>query len=361
MSVWNPDVEAWFKRDIATYGTQSALTEWRSPEYELDTNEVVEIRRIELIPPVNTATNLKRVFREIGLYIGDEKYPHIIYDQNMAPHEGHLNAGISLNLGIPYLWRPIIGRLPTPEEGTCPKVKRGDRFSVYAVPTESVGEDYAIAVRFARCRTLEKLREVLAVDAIPIGFRLNTDVYTRAAVPVGRVRPRPGVESGLDLWDELPGGLRQPKPQIFPWVTWSWNRKATTPNQWYEFTLRPENVYFGWQVLQWNLVDKMVAYLVDAIAVWPHANSRDARLWVSGRATNPEYLTRLLPEPNYFMPPSYTDTTIDEDLKRAGPRKLVKPFLFHGVLGGIQIRDNGTSIPADMIKVGVWGRKFILK
>jgi hypothetical protein len=48
-------------------------------------------------------------------------------------------------------------------------------------------------------------------------------------------------------------------------------------------------------------------------------------------------------------------------LKRAGPRILTKPFLFHGVKGGIKILDNGTSIPARSVEVAVWGVKFELK
>jgi len=48
-------------------------------------------------------------------------------------------------------------------------------------------------------------------------------------------------------------------------------------------------------------------------------------------------------------------------MKKAGPVKLLKPFLFHGVKGGIQIIDNGTSIPANGVEVMVWGTKFVLK
>jgi len=40
---------------------------------------------------------------------------------------------------------------------------------------------------------------------------------------------------------------------------------------------------------------------------------------------------------------------------------LIKPFLFHGVKGGIQILDNGTPIPADGVELHVYGVKFVLK
>jgi hypothetical protein len=113
--------------------------------------------------------------------------------------------------------------------------------------------------------------------------------------------------------------------------------------------------------LSWNLVNKEVAYLVSALGVIPHANSKALRLFVEGRVTNPEYPIRPLPEKLFFYPPMFYNTTVNANLKRAGARRLLKPFLFHGIKGGIQIVDNGTSIPADGIEVLVYGVKFILK
>jgi hypothetical protein len=57
----------------------------------------------------------------------------------------------------------------------------------------------------------------------------------------------------------------------------------------------------------------------------------------------------------------YYSTDSTAAMKKAGPVKLLKPFLFHGVKGGIQIIDNGTSIPKDGVEIMVWGTKFILK
>jgi hypothetical protein len=61
------------------------------------------------------------------------------------------------------------------------------------------------------------------------------------------------------------------------------------------------------------------------------------------------------------MPAAFYDTTLNSQLKSAGPTVLAKPKLFHNVKGGIRILDNGTSIPAYGVEVHVYGKKFILK
>ena len=345
MSVWDPVIELQFKHT----GSQAAGEEWISPAYELPPNEVLEVFRIEVIPPVDTTANRIKKLRYVTLVVGDKEYESIRINSIMMPHEGHMNAAVAIDRGVPYLWRPITGRLPLPEEGTCPKVRRGERIAVKTVADEAIAETYTVILKAARVREQSKLVEVLGTTSVTVSFALDADYYTKPPVAVS-----------LDTFDELPGGLRQSKPQIFPWVTYARNRQATTPNTWYDFDYDAYAAY-PWMDLSWNLVNKEVAYLVDAIGVIPHSNSKALRLFVEGRITNPEFTTRPLPEKNFFMPPQYYDTTVNANLKRAGPRFIKPPFLFHGVKGGIQIIDNGTPIPADGVEVLVYGRKFVLK
>jgi len=349
MSVWDPLVELQFKRDYAVEGTQAAGTEWIPEGISLPPKEVREIIRLELIPAVDATTGLIRKIRYITLLRNGGEFLPININHLMAPLDGHLNAAIAVDFGLPYLWRPITGRLPLPAEGTCPKYGPGDILGIKVIADEDITEDYMVILRFARVRTEAKLRKILGPAAIPISFKLDEDVYTK-----------PAIAPTLDNFTKLPGGGDQAVPKIFPWFVWATNKQATTANTWYEFTY-PKFVTYPWQVLFWNLVNKEAAYLVKALSVWPHDNSKAARLYVEGRITNPEYVTRPLPEKNWFMPPMYRDTAVNADLKRAGPRALPLPYIFHGVKGGIQIIHNGTSIPADGIMVAVWGTKFELK
>ena len=329
-------------------GAQAAGEEWISPAYELPPDEVLEVFRIELIPPVDATTKTVKKLRYVTLMVEGNEYESLRINSVMAPAEHPLNVSRALDLGIPYLHRPITGRTPSVLEGICPKVARGQRLAVKTVADEDIAEDYTIVLKAARVRGAEKLVEVVGTPVVSESFSLDRDVYYKS-VPVR-----------LDTWDELPGGLRQGKPQVFPWVTYARNRQATTPNTWYEFDYDAYAQY-PWMELTWNLVNKEAAYLVTHLGVIPHANSRAIRLFIEGRVTNPEFTTRPLPERNFFPPAMLYDLSVYETLKRAGPTPLAKPVLFHGVKGAVQVIDNGTSIPANGIEVHVYGIKFVLR
>ena len=343
MSVWDPVFELHFKHT----GAQAAGEEWISPAYVLPPDEVVEVFRIEVIPPVGTGGVIKKL-RYVTLMIEDKEYESLRINSVMCPLEHPSNAGVALDLGIPYLHRPIVGKVPTAIEGTCPKVARGQRLAVKTVADEAITEDYTVVLKCARVRGKDKLIEVVGTPVVDASFSLDTDIFYKT-VPVS-----------LETFDELPGGLRQSKPQVFPWFTYARNKQSTTPNMWYEFDY-DAYVAYPWMELTWNLVNKDSAYLVKALGVIPHSNSKALRLFVEGRVTNPEFITRPLPEPNFFYPAMFYSTTVNDALKRAGPKELPKPFLFHGVKGAIQIIDNGTSIPANGVEVMVYGVKFVLK
>jgi hypothetical protein len=342
--VYDPEIEIQFKHT----GSQAEGEEWISPSYTLPPDEVLEIFRIEVIPPVDTTTNLIKKLRYVTLYIEGNEYESLRINSIMAPLEHPSNVGIAVNLGVPYLHRPITGIIPTGIEGTCPKVARGQSLAVKTVADEAISQDYTIVLKAARVRGLSKLVEVVGTSVVDASFALDTDVFSKS-VPVT-----------LETFDELPGGLKQSKPQIFPWLTYARNKVATTPNVFYDF-IYPDFAQHPFMTLSFNLVNKEVAYLVSALGVIPHTNSKALRLFVESRLTNPEYPIRPLPEKLFFYPPMFYDTTVNANLKRVGARRLLKPFLFHGVKGGIQIVDNGTSIPANGIEVLVYGVKFILK
>jgi hypothetical protein len=344
MSVYDPEIELQFKHT----GSQGSGEEWLSSAYELPPDEVLEIYRLELIPPVNADTGIIRKLRYVTLMIEDKEYESLRISSIMAPLEHPLNVGAAINFGIPYLHRPLTGVTPTAIEGVCPKVARGQKLAIKTVADEALTESYAIVLKAARIRGASKLLEVVGTPTIDASFTLDTDTYHKT-VPVS-----------LESFDELPGGLRQSKPQIFPWFTYARNRQATTANTWYTFDYDTYAQY-PWMELTWNLVNKEAAYLVNYLGIIPHSNSKALRLYIEGRMTNPEFTTRPLPEKNYFPPAMYYDTAVNTNLKKSGPKKLLKPFLFNGVKGAIQVIDNGTSISADGVEVMVYGVEFVLR
>lgn len=347
MPVWDPEIEIVFKHT----GAQGNGVKWVSDTYyETAPDEVLEVYRIEVIPPVDAATGRIKKLKYVTLQIGGKEYEDLKINSVMMPVEKPDSPNVAIDIGVPYLWRPITGRLPTAAEATCPKVPRSTRLQVVTVAGEDISEDYSIVVKCARVKGAAKLLEVVGTATVDASFVLDTDSYTKSVT----VAP--------ETWDELPGGLNQAKPQIFPWVTYAVNNVATTANQWFAFDYETKTVAESWMDLSWNLYEKADAYLVKALGVIPHANSKSLRLNVVGREIVPEFTIRPLPERNWFPPALYYDTSLNNTLPgKLGPKFLAKPYLYHGVKGGIEIVDNGTPIPAGGIELHVYGVHFKLR
>lgn len=345
MGVFDPIVEL---KAVWSGVSLSAGEETTKDVYELSPNEVLEVFRIEIVPPVDTSTGTIKKFREVGLLINGEKYPYIHANSVMFPLEHPNNVAKAVDLGVPITWSKLLGKVPEPFETTTVKLKEGDTLGVYAIADESITQDFEVRLLASRVRGADELVKH-APASYTVGFSLDADVYSKPAIPVTP-----------ETFNELPGGVGQSKPAIYPWITYARNAQATTANQWYAFDY-PTYVSYEWQKLHWNLVNKTRAYLVKYLGVIPHDNSKALRLYVEGRETNPEFITRPLPEQNFFPPAMFYDTTVNAGLKHAGPKELFPHRLFHGVKGGIQILDNGTSIPANGVELHVYGVIFILK
>jgi hypothetical protein len=346
MGVWDPEIELTF----TFKGPAKAGAELISSAYELPPREVIEVYRIEVIPPVDEKGRIKKL-RYVTVRASGKEFDTIRINSVMAPAEIHQNLAVALNLGVPLLHVPITGRIPSAWENTTLKFKPGDAIDVKVVPDEDLAEGDVVIVRLraARVRDESVLLSVTGISTFSKTVTLDGDTYSAPPIPIS-----------LDTFDELPGGQRQSKPVIKPWVVWATNKVETTPNMPYEFVY-DRTADYDWMTLAWNLVNKDVAYLVYAVAVWPHANSKSIIFDVVGRETALEYPTRPLPEINWAMPPMYYDVKINAELRRVGPRILTKSFLFHGVKGGIKILDNGKSIPARSVELAVWGVKFELR
>ena len=347
--VWDP-VVIYKETNSAPSSTtpQTAGTQWVSTGFELGPNEVAEIFRIEFIPPVSSTGFIEAARLEI--LIDSKPVDGLNIYSTMIPADHPYNPSVAIDLGKAILHQPITGVFPSAIDNTTIKVKPRQRVQVRVTALDNIDAPYSVILKYARVRGENKLRAVAGGMSMFGSFLLDTDRYDKGVIPIS-----------IDTWDQLPGGIAQSKPLITPWFTYAINSKATTPNQWYEFSYSAGTVSDQFQTLSWNLVDKTEAYLVKAIGVHPHDNALALRLYVEGRITNPEFPIRPLPEYNYFIPALFRDTNINKALKFAGPRFLAKPFLFHNVKGGIQIRDNGTSIPANGIRIEVYGVKFVLR
>lgn len=318
--------------------------------FEAAPDEVFEVFRIEVKPPVNPDTGAIYKLKEIGLEINGEAYPYIHANAVMFPPERPTVAAQPIDLGTPVLWSRLLGTQPNAIDAAIPRLKEGDRLAVYAVAEDAIpsGVDFEVSVLGARARGAD----VIAKEAgrtFVADFQLDADRYTKGAIPIT-----------AETFNQLPGGLAQSVPKIFPWITYARNAEATTANKWYSFSYPDRTVTEEWMTLKFNLPLKPKAYAIFRLGVIPHANAKALRFFVEGRETQPEFPIYELPGQNFFPPAMFYDTAVNADLKWAGPRKLFPTVVFHGVKGGVEIVDNGTSIPANGIELHVYGKIFIL-
>ncbi|MEM1523680.1 MAG: hypothetical protein QXU69_11730 [Thermofilaceae archaeon] len=341
--VWDPEVVL-----AESFPALSGGAVWISEGYTVPVGEVIEIYSVEIVPPVDTASKVVNLGL-VEILINGEEYPSVKLNTLMSPYSGPQHPGKPIWLGKPILHKPITGELPPPHEATAIKAKEGDLVQVRVTALEPFSSSGKVILRFARCRGQSKLQAAAGAASYTVSLMLDTDMYSKGALPVT-----------ITDWDTLPGGMRQGKPQIFPWRTFAANKTATTPNRWYDFTY-PATVTNPWQTLSWNLVNKERAYYITHIGVESHANAKALRLYVEGRATNPEIPIPPYPDTQELLPAVFKSLDLEATVRWAGPTKLRMPFLAHGIRGGVQIVDTGTSIPADGVRIDVYGTYFVLK
>jgi len=343
MGVFDPVVE--FRADFSS-PSLSAGEEATMDVYELSPKEVLEIFRIEIVPPVS-GTTVKKL-REVGLLVNGEKYPYIHANSVMLPADHPNNPSKAVDLGIPILHSRMTGYRPSVLETTTVKLKEGDTLGVYAIADEAITEDFSIILTAARVKGEDVLVREAGVS-FDFSFSLDIDFYTKGSIPISP-----------DNFNELPGGFGQSKPSVYPWITYARNKVATTVNSWYDFDY-PNYVSREWQDLSFNLVNKNKAYILRYLGVLPNANSYKTRIRVEGRETNPEFETKDYPNDNFFLPALTYDTNINTGVKKLGPTKLLPERLIHGVKASIQHLDNGTSISANGVEVHAYGVICLLR
>lgn len=284
MGVFDPVIEL-----KATFSeTLAAGQETTKAVYECSPGEVLEVYKMMIEPPLNATRDVVLKLRDVGLMINGERYPYIHANSIMLPKEEPELGYKCVNLGIPLLHSRLSGYTPSPLECTTVKLKEGDKLQVYAVADEAMTNvSFTVTLIAARARGADVLTKEAGSVYDP-SFTLDTDVYSKAPVAISP-----------STFNELPGGVAQSKPAIYPWITYARNSVNTTPNVWYDFDY-PGFVSREWQDLSFNLVDKSRAYLVRYLSVLPASNSYRTRIYIEGRETNPEYDTT--PVENFFLP-----------------------------------------------------------
>lgn len=312
-------------------------------------DECGEIQRIEIIQP-STSGALRA-----ELVINDQEYKHIrsniTPDFNTLPPYKSDSYNVAQDFGIPLGLIPKVRRVPTAVEFLTPKVGPDQHFNVriYAgadgidstasPPTGPV----RVRVHFWKYKGDDTLRTLTGTATYDASFALVDlergilDRFTKS-VPLS-----------VDTFDELPGGLRQARPYVFLETTYATNKLATTPNKPYIFRKEEGTVDETWQNLWWNY-DEKEARIPLKIAVKPHANLKEVRFNFNAE-------DRLIlpadPEGNILILGNETSYQPTFEPPRV--------FTIYKVKAYYAIVDNGTSIPANGVKIAFESIYFNLR
>jgi len=356
----------------------------------LDNESVMEIEGIEILGPV-TQTYREKI-KAVRLIVDGQERSQITLNEQMAPAftGGAMNA-VNPDFRDFYQrdeYTPVVGNYVCTNLGkgmlaggsaanATPKVGPGQDLLVKVLIPRTTEGGAAISAGKMRVRlhtiqvrTEEKLLEILrhyghiqgGANVVDCGWTMG-DLENTDDMPIKTIVKQVGGAGGFGLadWTSLHGGNEVDLPYIERYITYAQNHAATTPNSWYDFTMEGQRVTSDFQELDWNLTNRD-AVKINHIGVMSHNHLEYLRTWVDGRPKHPE--VRVDPDTNQFPMPQSRFTTTPHF---QGPARLGKAYWIWNQHGSVQIKDNGTAIPAwttaptTGAMVAVWGHKFHLR
>lgn len=345
-------------------------------EYQLDNTSCMEVEGVEILGPY-TGTYREQL-GAVRLVVGGKYNSNIIFNELNAPaflgnapnvNNEFRDGNVCVNLGKAML-------AGGPADGACPKVGPGENLEVavtLAKTTDggsaSITTPMIVRLHVVEVKGEQKLAEVLThyghlvngqVDqSFEIGDIEN--VENNPIKAIAKQVPGPNETFMMADWSRLHGGNEADKPYIENYIGYSQNMAATTPNEWYEFAMTGNKVNQSWQELSWNL-DKKEAVKITHLGLLSHSNLETLRLFKTGRAKLPEYRCSPSINPLPIGQGLYTD-----DLMYNGPARLGRGFWVWNEKASVQIKDNGTAVPAWAAtptrgaKIQFWGKKITLR
>ncbi|MGQ9698294.1 MAG: hypothetical protein ACUVRO_09900 [Armatimonadota bacterium] len=339
--------------DFLHTGSQSEGTVWKptpqSGKAELESNQVGEVVFVEIFPPVTTG-GVAEALENIILVLDGKPYGDYINligtdTHNFCPPLTNAMNGQILAFGTPLV-NVVKGRgVSALLEGICPKFNKTVTIEARA-GAGGISADYRIRLWGYRYPAQELDRLIGKVGGMITLFddRTNRKLSLK----------KDTVQATWETWTQLPGGLDQAPPKIFPLVRYAKNAKATTPNTPYQFrhdtgdvATREEDLYFPFDIEEKVLV-------IKGLGVRAPAHLKETFLNIDGKDrprsripttqfNNPLHFGRAYPLLPNDVPLYYTIPKFDR-----------RYMIWHDK-GYVACQDDGTQITANQIVVALNG------
>lgn len=329
-----------------------------------------EIAGIEIFPGIHGGKF--EHYDYVKIFVGGQSYDDQFWNELVAPGlrpglpdplgAAGLRYGVMpINIGMPML----LGGRP---EDCAIKVPSGKAIEVeVGCPPASEGGvalDKAMTVRLwmVKVQGIQKLKDVLKLQSAATGLgyydgnvmncsfdlgdiEVSEKMPLRSRLtgnPIKNLIPETGTFDPLEHWDKLPGGMGQDKPKMHVYSVFAKQMAATTTNEWYQFVSHSSKVQDKLAELYWDFT-KRDALKITHLGFKNPASGTIKNLWLrrTGRELENQYEVQWAK--NSFPMPAFRDPL---SLSYYGPAKLAKPFLVWNEIGSIEIKDDGTSVPA---------------
>jgi hypothetical protein len=315
---------------------------------ELDSDEVAEIVKIEVIPPV-TGGGVVEELRDIKLYLDGKLHDYInvigtdTFNQNVPITNDFSNPPVFL--GTPMIdainqGNPLVNAI-------CPKFSDDVRVQATA-GAGGISANFRIRLWGYRY----ELDQLTRLFGSSLGGQLSV-VDRRRDRTLSLTKPT--VTINKENWTQLPGGLDQAVPKIFTFFRYAFNANPTTPNVPYQFRFDTGNVDSEDENLRFEYDRFDKALLVENLGVRAAANSLNTFIWIDGeRHPDSAYPTLLNNNRLHF---GRGNPLLPATLPLYYPTyKLDKPYFIWNDIGYIAHTDNGVSIPANNVAISLSGR-----
>lgn len=304
------------------------------------TDEGFQIDSIWVFPPFDGMGNLENL--RVQVLVDGASYDLINMHSSTAPPYLANSNWISLPLGNKLSNNPILN--------TCLKGSKQIQIKTYGGRGGVTGE-YEIKLYgdyFKGDKAVQK-RFGATFNPTPVsitdGRRINKSVSV--------YRPTPATIKNLA---NMSGGApKADYPRVLPYITYAWNRAATTINQPYSYSLDELHVLHDFEDLRWNYTDSDALWITH-LAAQEQLHSQE--LWI--QVADEEYPkgdpTNL---PHFDIGQFTNELPFSNFASTQPPRKY--NLLLTNEKADLRVRDDGTPLGANTQLVGVWGKKFELK
>lgn len=303
-------------------------------------DEGYQIDNVWIYPPFDALGNLEEL--TVQLVIDGDTFDLVHIHSDTAPPYLENSKWIALPLGNRKSNNPVLN--------TCLKGNK-------KIQIKTIGGKGGVTGAY----TIKLLGDYFKGDAAVqkrFGSMFNPTQATifdarREGKSVSIYRPVPATIANLS---NMSGGApKADKPRVLPYITFAYNAAATTANAPFAYALEEQHVDKDWQDMRWDLGTDEAIYISN-IGVKEVLHSKE--LWI--QIADEEYPKGDSTNAPHFDIGYYTNELPFSNFNSEQPPRKYN-ILITNEKADIRIKDDGTSISADELLVGIWGKKFELR